>query len=95
MSGLSGVQPRARLHSRLSSGSEERPEIARGLALVPDLLSTVRGLKQALSTNRQEVRRNGGHKGYCAARSDQRAWDRARRLKPCKLSFNAADAAPH
>ena len=34
------------------------------------------------------MKRNGGLEGYRANRADQRAWDRARRPKPCKLVVN-------
>jgi IS30 family transposase len=34
--------------------------------------------------------RNGGQEGYRANQADQRAWDRARRPKPCKLVVNRA-----
>ncbi len=51
--------------------------------------SIARKLRRAPSTICREVRRNGGLRAYRAARSDQRAWDCARRPKACKLSFNA------
>jgi IS30 family transposase len=33
--------------------------------------------------------RNGGLEHYRANRADEAAWDRAHRLKPCKLAGNA------
>jgi len=43
---------------------------------------------RAPSTVSREITRNGGLDGYRAAQADQRAWDRARRPKPCKLVTN-------
>ena len=43
-------------------------------------------LRTSASTVSREVRRNGGADRYRAARSDQAAWDRARRPKLCKLA---------
>jgi IS30 family transposase len=44
------------------------------------------GSRSAPSTVSREVSRNGGTERYWAARSDQAAWDRARRPKLCKLA---------
>jgi hypothetical protein len=46
-------------------------------------------LGRAPSTASREVRRNGGHRRYCAARADAQAWARARRPKQCKLATPA------
>jgi IS30 family transposase len=43
-------------------------------------------LGRSASTISREVQRNGGSDRYRAARSDQAAWDRARRPKLCKLA---------
>ena len=45
-------------------------------------------LRRALSTVSREIRRNGGLESYRANQADQRALDRARRPKPCKLVVN-------
>jgi IS30 family transposase len=45
-----------------------------------------RRLGRAPSTLSRELRRNGGHRWYRAARADQRAWRRARRAKACRLA---------
>jgi len=47
-----------------------------------------RRLQRSPSTISREVRRNGGRRAYRAVHSDQAAWDRARRPKPCKLAGN-------
>ncbi|WP_446028867.1 helix-turn-helix domain-containing protein, partial [Lelliottia amnigena] len=45
-----------------------------------------RRLGRSPSTISREVRRNGGVARYRATASDQAAWDRALRPKPCKLA---------
>ena len=45
-----------------------------------------RQLQRSPSTISREVERNGGRDSYRAVPSDQAAWDRARRPKPCKLA---------
>jgi len=45
-------------------------------------------LGRAPSTVSREIHRNGGLDGYRAIQADQRAWDRARRPKRCKLAMN-------
>jgi IS30 family transposase len=48
-----------------------------------------RSLGRSPSTVSREVRRNGGYDRYRAAAADERAWDRARRPKRCKLAKSA------
>jgi IS30 family transposase len=50
------------------------------------LRSIARHLGRSPSSISREVQRNGGADCYRAARSDQAAWDRARRPKLCKLA---------
>ena len=83
-----GIRPPIRTRSRLALSMEEREEISRGLVAKRSLRSIARSLKRSPSTISREVRRNGGRQAYRAARSDQRAWDCAKRSKACKLSFN-------
>jgi IS30 family transposase len=45
-------------------------------------------LGRAPSTVSREINRTGGLDGYRAIQADQRAWDRARRPKRCKLAMN-------
>ena len=45
-------------------------------------------LGRAPSTVGREIARNGGPGPYRAAASDRRAWNRARRPKPCKLAMH-------
>ena len=81
-----GIRPveRRRASTVLSLG--EREEISRGLSTQCSLRSIARRLGRSPSTISREVRRNGGPERYRAARSDEAAWDRARRPKLCKLA---------
>ncbi len=81
-----GIRPPDRRRSRLALTLAEREEVSRGLEAGVSLRTIARHLKRAPSTISREVRRNGGRRRYRAARSDQAAWDRARRPKPCKLA---------
>jgi len=64
----------------------EREEISRGLAEGVSLRMVAVRLHRAPSTVSREVARHGGRHRYRAAPADERAWDRARRPKPCKLA---------
>ena len=81
-----GIRPPDRRRSRLALTLAEREEVSRGLEAGVSLRTIARHLKRAPSTISREVRRNGGRRRYRASRSDQAAWDRARRPKPCKLA---------
>jgi IS30 family transposase len=83
-----GIRPPVRKRSRFALSLTEREEISRGLVSERSLRSIAQSLNRSPSTISREVRRNGGRQAYRAARSDQRAWDSARRPKSCKLSFN-------
>jgi IS30 family transposase len=85
-----GIRPAERRRSRLALTLAQREEISRGIAGGLSLRSIAAGLARAPSTISREVNRNGGLKGYRANQSDQAAWDRARRLKPCTLVINRA-----
>lgn len=83
-----GIRPPDRSRARCALSLIEREEISRGLAAKQSFRSIAQSLNRSPSTISREVRRNGGHQAYRAARSDQRAWDCATRPKSCKLSFN-------
>jgi len=83
-----GIRPVARKRSRFALSLAEREEISRGLVSERSLRSIAQSLNRSASTISREVRRNGGRQAYRATRSDQRAWDCAKRPKSCKLSFN-------
>ncbi len=73
---------------RLALTLAEREEISRAVVGGRSIRSIAVALDRALSTVSREVRRNGGLESYRAIQADQRAWDRARRPKPCKLVVN-------
>jgi IS30 family transposase len=85
-----GIRPPERRRSRFALTLAEREEISRGLRVQLSLRAIALQLKRAPSTISREVRRNGGRAGYRAAWSDQAAWERARRPKPCKLACRQA-----
>lgn len=81
-----GIRPAERKRHRRALSLAEREEISRALGLNRSLRSIAYQLGRAPSTISREVRRNGGRAVYRAAASDQAAWDRALRPKPCKLA---------
>jgi IS30 family transposase len=81
-----GIRPPERRRAPRALSLGEREEISRGLSAHCSLRRIARQLGRAPSTICREVRRNGGPDGYRATRSDQAAWDRALRPKPCKLA---------
>ena len=81
-----GVPPRARTRARCALTLAEREEISRGLANACSLRRIAGRLGRAPSTVSREVRRHGGRACYRATAADVRAWDRARRPKPCRLA---------
>jgi IS30 family transposase len=83
-----GICPAQRCRSRLSLTLAEREEISRAVAAGQSIRSIAAALKRAPSTVSREIKRNGGAQAYRANLADQRAWDRARRPKPCKLMMN-------
>jgi IS30 family transposase len=83
-----GIRPPPRRRSRLALTLAEREEISRGLVHGHSLRRIACRLGRAPSTVVREIARNGGPGPYRAAASDRRAWDRARRPKPCKLAMH-------
>ncbi|MGD9378543.1 MAG: helix-turn-helix domain-containing protein, partial [Methyloceanibacter sp.] len=81
-----GIRPAVRRRSHLALTLAEREEISRGLRAELSLRVIARQLRRAPSTISREVNRNGGRAFYRAVPSDQAAWDRALRPKPCKLA---------
>ena len=86
LSSTGGIRPADRKRSRHALRLNEREEISRGLTVGLSLRAIAVQLGRAPSTISREVRRNGGSDRYRAALSDQMAWDRALRPKPCKLA---------
>lgn len=85
-----GVRPAERRRAALALSLAEREEVSRGLVAGRSLRSIAVQLGRAPSTIGREVGRNGGRDRYRATRSDQAAWDRALRPKPCKLACHSA-----
>jgi IS30 family transposase len=81
-----GIRPAPRRRSRLALTLSEREVISRGIVSHRSIRSMARSLGRSPSTVSREVRRNGGYDRYRATAADERAWDRARRPKRCKLA---------
>jgi IS30 family transposase len=81
-----GYVPAVRRRSARVLTITEREEISRGLAEGASLRRIAGRLHRAPSSISREVARHGGRHRYRAARAEERAWDRARRPKPCKLA---------
>ena len=84
-----GVRPSPRRRSRLALTVLEREEIYRGIATHQSARSMARLLGRSPSTVSRELSRNGGYDRYRAALADEKAWDRSRRPKCCKLTTNS------
>jgi IS30 family transposase len=83
-----GIRPSPRRRSRLALTLAEREEISRAIAEDQSTRSIARLLDRSPSTVSKEISRNGGYDRYRAAQADEKAWDRARRPKRCKLANN-------
>ena len=81
-----GYVPSTRRRSSRVLSLAEREEISRDLASGLSLRAIARRSGRAPSTISREIRRHGGGARYRAIRADERAWQRARRPKPCKLA---------
>ena len=85
-----GYVPADRNRSPRVLSSAEREEISRGLAEGLSLRTIARRSGRAPSTISREVARHGGRHHYRATQADERAWQRARRPKRCKLATSPA-----
>jgi IS30 family transposase len=83
-----GIAPPSRRRSRLALRLSEREEISRGLAEGQSLREIASSIQRAPSTVSREVGRHRGRARYRAAEADRRAWERARRPKPCRLAVH-------
>ncbi len=81
-----GIAPLPRRRSRIALSWEEREEISRGLAARSSIRMIAQSIGRAPSTVSREVARNGGARNYRASIADERAWERARRPKLCRLA---------
>lgn len=85
LSPTGGIRPAKRKRSRLALSLEDREEISRGLVTGLSIREIARRLNRSPSTISREVNRNGGTVLYRAALADEKAWEKAKRPKPCKL----------
>lgn len=85
-----GIAPKHRTRRPVFLSLEEREEISRSLACGHSLRRIARDLGRAPSTISREIKRNKGVKKYRAVDADDRAWQRARRTRPCLLAENPA-----
>lgn len=83
-----GIPPATRHRKSTHLSICEREEISRGLAAGDSIRQIAITLDRAPSTISREINRNGGTRRYRALRADEKAWDRARRPKPCVLAKN-------
>ena len=81
-----GIRPRPRCRSSRALTLIEREEISRGIAAKKSIRSMAMALGRSPSTLSREIGRNGGYDNYRALEADQRARDRARCPKPCRLT---------
>ncbi len=86
LSSTGGIEPSPRRRSRLTLSLSEREEISRGLAEGQSMREIASSIQRAPSTVSREVGRHRGRARYRAAEADQRAWNSARRPKPCRLA---------
>lgn len=80
-----GIRPAARSRASLRLSLAEREEISRGLAAGDSARTVATRLRRSASSVSREIARNGGPAQYRAGAADRRAWENARRPKPCKL----------
>ena len=90
LSRTGGIRPPKRIRSSIVLTLSEREEISRSLATDQSVRAIAFQLNRSPSTISREINRNGGYARYRAIQADQSAWDRARRPKRCKLSYNPA-----
>lgn len=83
-----GIEPPPRRRSRLALSLSEREEISRGLAEGHSMREIASSIQRAPSTVSREIGRHGGRERYRATPADQKAWDNARRPKPCRLAVH-------
>lgn len=81
-----GIVPSVRRRSTLALKLCEREEISRGIAASSSIRQIAISIGRAPSTVSREIARHGGRDRYRASEADSRAWDSARRPKPCRLA---------
>ncbi|RQR48563.1 IS30 family transposase [Burkholderia sp. Bp9126] len=66
----------------------EREEISRGIHAGVSIRQIAVSLGRSPSTISREIARHGGLSRYRATSADARAWELAKRPKPCRLAVN-------
>lgn len=89
LSPTGGIRPSPRKRAPATLSLDEREEISRGLARALSVRQIAKKLKRAPSTISREIKRNSGYDHYRATKADQKAWDRSRRPKLCKLAHSS------
>ena len=84
-----GIAPAPRRRAPWALRLEEREEISRGIVAHRSVRAMARELGRPASTVSREIRRHGGRTQYRATQADDRAWQRARRPKVCRLRAQA------
>jgi len=80
-----GIAPPDRRRGRLALTLSEREEISRGVVAGDSAREIAARLGRSPSTITRELARHGGRRRYRAAGAEERAWELARRPKPCRL----------
>lgn len=80
-----GITPPVRKRADRTLTLVEREEISRGIAACLSFRQIAGNLNRSPSTICREVNRHGGRSRYRAVKADERAWELAKRPKPCKL----------
>ncbi len=88
LSRTGGIRPPRRTRSEIVLSLSEREEISRGVVAGYSIRFIAATLRRSPSTVYREIKRNGGQRYYRANEADQAAWNRAQRLKICKLVQN-------
>lgn len=83
-----GIYRPARKRAASALTADDREQVSRGLAAGHSCRQIAAELGRSPSTISREVHRNGGAARYRAAVADERAWEQARRTKPCALALN-------
>ena len=80
--------PMMRKRSARALTLAERKEISRGIHADISIRQIALHIGRAPSTGSREIARHGGLNKYRATLADAKAWDRAKRPKPCRLVGN-------
>ena len=84
-----GYAPKPRLRRAIALTLDERECISRGLSAGISIRAIAAELQRSPSTVSREIEKNGGRIKYRAVDADQKAWDRGRRPKECRLATDS------